>query len=154
MSDREPVDVAAVGRSRPLAHVGETVGAELRGLETRLEQATHHIVGEELHAAVGVVDHEPLGGAEELVRDHERTDGVVARPSSGVADHVGVALGQAGVLGRIEPGVHAGEDGETTGRRKGEGALGTEIGGIVGIGREHVRQNGHGPSFQEFTYFR
>src|SRR5271170_2923890 len=33
---------------------------------------------------------------------------------------MGVALGEAGVFGRIEPGVHAGEDGKLPGRWEGE----------------------------------
>ena len=48
--------------------------------------------GEELHAAVRVVDHEPLARAEQLVGDDQRADRVVARAAAGVADDVRVAL--------------------------------------------------------------
>ncbi len=86
-------------------------------------QAAHLRAVEELHPAVGVVDDEPLLGAEQLVGDHERPDRVVAGAAAGVADHVRIALAQARVLGRVEPGVHAGEDREAARRRQGQLAL-------------------------------
>ena len=57
---------------------------------------------------------------EQLVGDDQRTDRVVAGAPAGVPDDVGVAFAEAGVLGRVEPGVHAGEDGEPSCRRQGE----------------------------------
>ena len=62
-------------------------------------------------------------GAEQLVGDDQRADGVVAGPTAGVADDVRVALAQAGVLGRVEPGVHARQDREPPGRRQRQLAL-------------------------------
>ena len=91
----------------------EAVRSERGRLEALGEQVGHEVVAEELHAAVGVVDDEPFGGAEELVGDNEGADRVVAGAAAGVADHVGVAFAQACVLGGVEPGVHAGEDRET-----------------------------------------
>ena len=60
---------------------------------------------------------------EQLVGDHERADGVVAGPAARVADDVRVTLAEAGVIGGVEAGVHAGQDGEPAGRGEGEFAL-------------------------------
>ena len=80
------------------------------------------------------MDDEPFAGAEQLGGDHERADCVIGRPAAGVADHMGVAFGEAGVFGGVEPGVHAGEDGETPRGRHGELALVAETGGIGFVG--------------------
>ena len=84
-------------------------------------------------------------GAEQLVGDHQRADRVVAGPAAGVADHVGVALGQAGVLRRVEPGVHAGEDREAARRRQRQLVLVAEVGcvGLVGL-QDLVVHRAHG----------
>ena len=146
--DRQEVDVVARVGAGPLADVGEAVGAELGGLQAARQQAPDHVVGEELHAAVGVVDHEPLRRAEQLVGDHQGADRVVAGAAAGVADHVGVALGQAGVLGRVEAGVHAGQDGEAAGRGKGQVGLVAERGGVRLVGRQDLVVDAHGCSLR------
>lgn len=61
------------------------------------------------HTAVGVVDDEPFLRPKQLMGDHEGTNSVLACPTTGVADDVRVALGEAGELRRIEASVHAGE---------------------------------------------
>jgi len=105
------------------------------------------LVGERLHAAIGVMDDEPFAGAEQFGGDHERADRVIGRPAAGVADHMGVTFGKAGVFGGVEPGVHAGEDGETPRGWHGEFALVAETGGIGFVGGEHFLQDGsHGES--------
>ena len=70
----------------------------------------------------------------QLVGDDQRADRVVAGAAAGVADDVGVALGEAGVLGRVEAGVHAGEDGEMPARRHRQLALVAKVRrvGLVG----------------------
>jgi hypothetical protein len=73
-----------------------------------------------------VVDDEPLSGAEQLVGDDQRTDRVIAGPAAGITDDVRVAFAQACVLGGVEHGVHAGEDGEASCRWQGESALRAE----------------------------
>ncbi len=120
VGDRQPVDVGGLGRARTLPDVIETLGSERRGLEAVGEQAADHLVGEELHPAIGVVDDEPLGRAEQLVGDDQRADRVVAGATAGVADDVRVAFAEAGVLRRVEPGIHAGQDREPPRRREGE----------------------------------
>ena len=88
-----------------------------------------------------MVDDEKFARAQQFVADHQRADGIVAGAASGVADHVRVALGEAGVLGGIKPGVHAGKNRKATGRREGQLAFFSEVGGILAIGLEHFRQN-------------
>jgi hypothetical protein len=49
------------------------------------------------------MDDESFAGAEQLGGNHERADRVIGRPAAGVADHMGVAFGKAGVFGGVEP---------------------------------------------------
>ncbi len=95
------------------------------------------------HAALGVLDHEPFVRAEQLVRDDQRANRVVARASPGVSDHVGVALAQPRELGRIEPGVHAREDRECASRRLPELRPGAEVRGVLGICSQNLLENTH-----------
>jgi hypothetical protein len=53
--------------SPPGADVVEARRIERGGLEARREQPAHDVIREELHAAVRVVDDEPLARAEQLV---------------------------------------------------------------------------------------
>ena len=132
-----------LARAWAAADVAEPVGAELGSLEALAEDLPHPFVVEELHAAVRVVDDEPLLRAEQLVRDHQRADRIVAGAAAGVADHVRVSLAQARVLGGIEPRVHAGEDREPAGRWQSELALGSERCGVLLVGGQDLVENGH-----------
>src|SRR6185312_8391608 len=96
VADREPLDVLALGGARAGADVDEAVVGERCRPEAAGQQVLHDLVREELHAAVGVVDDEPLLRTEELVGDDDRADGVVAGAAAGVADDVGIALAQPG----------------------------------------------------------
>src|SRR5262249_17305877 len=87
------------------------------------------------------MDDEPFAGAEQLGGDHERADRVIGRSAAGVADHMGVAFGKACVLGGVEPGVHAGEDGKSPRGRHGELALVAETGRIGFVSGEHFLQD-------------
>src|SRR5216684_6535454 len=73
-------------------------------------------VGEEQHAAVGVVNDEKLIRAEQLVGDDQGAERVIAGAPSGIANYVGIALRESGVLGRIQTGVHARENRKVTRR--------------------------------------
>ena len=88
--DGQPIDEIAFRGARRITHVLPAVRSELRGVQALSEERAHHLVGEGLHAAVGVVDHEPLLGAEQLVGDDEGADGVIARAAAGVADDMRV----------------------------------------------------------------
>ena len=66
----------------------------------------------------------------------ERIASLLARPPA-FPDHVGVALGQAGELRRVEPGVHAREDRKPPGGWHGELTLVAKPGGIGAVGSEH-----------------
>jgi hypothetical protein len=54
---------------------------------------------------------------------------------------MGVPLGEAGVFGRIQPGIHAGEDGEMASRRHGQFTLAAKLTGVGCIGRENFFEN-------------
>lgn len=65
------------------------------------------LVGEVQHAAARVLYEQDLPGSQELLADDDAAQGV-ARRSARVADHVGVAEGDAEGGARVDPGVHAG----------------------------------------------
>ena len=96
---REPINELALRRSGTFADIAKAVGRELRGLEATDQETPHHLVSEEQHAAVGVVNDEELIGAEQLVGDDQGAERVIAGASSGIANHVGIALRESGVLG-------------------------------------------------------
>ena len=127
----------------PDPDVREPVRAERRRVEGLLEKLAHQLAGEELHPAVGVVDHEPLVRSEQLVRDDERPYGVVARAAAGVPDDVGITLAQAGVLRRVQPRVHAGKDREPSRRRQCQTALVAEPACVLLVCAEHLVANRH-----------
>src|SRR6266436_2240853 len=106
---REPINELTFCRSGTLSDIAKAGGSELRGLEATGKEVPHHLVGEEQHAAVGVVNDEKLTRAEELIGDDQGAERVIAGAPSGVANDVGISLRQASVLGRIETGVHARE---------------------------------------------
>ena len=81
---------------------------------------------------------EPFAGAEQLVRDHQRPDRVIGGPAASIANDMGVAFGEPGVFGRIEPCVHAGENRELPGWRQWKLALGSECLSIGLIGGDHL----------------
>src|SRR5215469_10412377 len=122
----EPIDKLTFRRPRPLPDIAKAVGGELGGLETTGKEIPHHLVGEEQHAAVGVVDDEELIRAEQLVRDDQGAKRVVARAPSGVANDVRISLRESGVLGRIQSGIHACENRKVARWRYGQLALRAE----------------------------
>src|SRR5262249_61496441 len=69
------------------------------------------------------MNYKPFAGAEEFVGDYQRPDRVIACATASIADHMGVAFGQAGVFSRIKAGIHAGENGEVAARGEGQGGL-------------------------------
>ncbi len=132
--DGEPFDVLAGAGAGALADIAEAARGEFGGFEAGVEEIAHDVVGEEFHAAIGVMDDEEFLGAEKFVADDEGADGVVTGAAAGVADDVGVAFGEAREFGGVEAGVHTSENGETAGGGKSELALFAEIGRVVGVG--------------------
>ena len=104
---REPINELTFRRSGTLPDIAKAIGREFRGLEASGQEIAHQLVGEEQHAAVGVVNDEELTRAEQLVGDDQGAERVIAGASSSVANDVGISLRQPGVLGRIQTGVHA-----------------------------------------------
>src|SRR5882672_1410634 len=139
--DGEPLDEFTGTGSRSLAYILEPLGGQLRCFQAGSQQAAHDIAGEEFHAAIRMVNDEKFAGAEKFITDDQRANGIVAGPAAGVADDVGIAFGEAGVLGGIEARVHAGENGEAARRRESEFAFFTEAGAVLLIGFEHFRKN-------------
>jgi len=68
-----------------LAHVVPSLLVHGSGFQALSQQVTDNFVGEVLHAAVGVVNNEPLPGTQQLVGNHQRADGVVAGPAARVS---------------------------------------------------------------------
>ena len=116
--DREPVDVRRGLRAGAGADVVEALGTQRRGLEAVRQEPGDDLVGEELHAAVGVVDDEPFLVPSSLYEiTSERIASSLARPPA-LRMTCASPSAEPGVLGRVEPGVHAGEDGEASCRRQ------------------------------------
>src|SRR5262249_45049047 len=70
---REPIDELTFRRSRTLPDIAKPVRSEFCCLEAAGKEAPHHLVSEEQHAAVGVVDDEKLPGGQQFVRDDQGT---------------------------------------------------------------------------------
>jgi hypothetical protein len=138
--DGEPLDVFTGARAWTLANILETLRGERGGFEAGCQQIAHDVVGEEFHAAIGVVNDEEFARAKQFVTDDQGTNGVVAGAAAGVAYDVRVAFGEACILGGIETSVHASENGETARWRQSEFALFTEIGTVLQIGFQDFRQ--------------
>src|SRR4051812_2010077 len=136
IGDREPVDLLARGRAGAGADVAKAAFTELRRLQAPLEEVAHELVREEPHAAVGVVDDEPLLRPEELVRDDERADRVVACAAARVPDHVRVALAQPRERRGVETRIHACEDREAPCRGNRKLAPRAELGRVSIVGAE------------------
>src|SRR5260370_3507386 len=140
VADGEPLDVFTGAGARALADILEALRGESRGFEARGKQIAHDVIGEEFHAAIGMMDDEEFASAQQFVTYNEGPNGVVAGSPSSVADDVGVAFGQAGVFGGIKARVHAGENGEAARGRQSEFAPLTEIGAVSLIGFQDFRQ--------------
>jgi hypothetical protein len=133
-----PFDEVA-GRVTPVVvRVRPGLAVEARGRQIVLEQIGDHLVGEKLHAAIRVMNDKPFLRAEELVRNDQRPYGVVSRAAARVADDMRVAFREASVFGRVEPGVHAGQDCESASRRQRQVALFAETPDIGLIGRDDL----------------
>ncbi len=117
---RQPFDELSCPGAGPLPDILEAFGGQLRRFQTTRQQIADHIVGEELHAAIRVVNHEELPRAQQFVADDQGSDGIIARTPSCIPNDMGIALRQSGILRWVQPGVHAGEDRKAARRRKGQ----------------------------------
>ena len=129
----------------------ERLEIELAGVpaEVLLHLGAQIAVCEREHPAIGVMDHRDLGGAEQPLRDHQRTKRV-ACSSAGVPDDVGVTLFQTERLARQDTRVHAGENGDAPlGRQREMAAI--EGAGVALVGLNQLVYGGHGvlPSVEE-----
>ena len=100
--DQEELHKLRGTAARALADTLEAFRREGRGFERSGEETPNDIVGEELHAAIGVVNDEELSRSEELVADNERTDGVVRGATTSITYDMCITFGKASVLGGVE----------------------------------------------------
>jgi hypothetical protein len=56
----QPLDVLAGSRARSLTNVLPLPADQGRGVEALRQKASNDFIGEEFHAALGVMDHEPF----------------------------------------------------------------------------------------------
>jgi len=87
------------------------------------------------------------------MRDHQGANGIITGAATGIANHVGVTFLQSGIGGRVEPGIHADEDGNAAGRRQRQGSLrpkrlaialiGLQDGGAFSLGAFSLREIGN-----------
>ncbi len=105
-----------------LADVGVEIGEPLEGErgphpDLGLELGLDLVVGQVEGAAAGVVDDHHRPGPQEALGEQERPEDVVGDDAAGVAQDVGVARLQPEHAGRVDAGVHAGQDGDAELRR-------------------------------------
>src|SRR6185312_5218939 len=141
--DGKPIDVCGLSRARPGTDIGEAIGAQLGRLETARKQPSHHIVGEEFHTAVRVVDDEPLAGAEELVRNDQRTNRIITCSSARISNDMCVTFGQPGGSRGIQSRVHTGQDRELPCRRERKLSLRANRCCVPGVGSKYVISCSH-----------
>ena len=89
----------------------------------RLQLGAEAVVGDQLQAAVGVVDEHDLLGPEAALRDRERADHVVGDHAARVPEHVRLAVVEPQRREDVEPAVHARDDREAERRRDPEPAV-------------------------------
>src|SRR5580692_8907938 len=77
-----------------------------------------------------MVNDEPLVCPKQLVRDHERTNGVVGCAAPRVAYDMSIAFRESCIFGGIETGIHAGENREAPCRRQREVAFFVKAAGV------------------------
>jgi hypothetical protein len=143
VGDGEPIDVCGLSRARPGTDIGEAIGAQLCRLETVRKHPSHYVVGEELHPAVRVVDDEPLAGAEELVRNDQRTNRIITCSSARISNDVCVTFGQPGLSRWIQSRVHTGQDREVPCRRERQLSLCAKRSCVLGVGSKYVISCSH-----------
>src|SRR5579863_1021690 len=80
-----------------------------------------------------MMNHEPFGGAQQLVRNDQRSNRIVAGTSASIANDMRVSLGKAREPGRIQAGVHASENREAACRRQCEIGLVAKLADISAI---------------------
>src|SRR6266700_4049138 len=85
--NRKPVDVFAGARPRPLSNIAKAVRAQLSGFEAVSEQPLHHVICEEPHAAIRVMDYKGFSSTKQFVADGEGTESIIAGSATGITDH-------------------------------------------------------------------
>src|SRR5258706_13771866 len=107
-----PVDVVTGDGAAAVLRIRPSLAVELRGFKVVFPQIPDDLPGKQLHSAIAVVHDEPFLGVEQLMGNNQPANSIVRCSAARIADDAGAAFGLAGVFCGIEPGVHAGEDGE------------------------------------------
>ena len=58
--------------------IRRSLSVEMCGLQIVIKQIANHVIREQLHTAIGMMDDKPLASSEELVRNDQRANGIVA----------------------------------------------------------------------------
>jgi hypothetical protein len=82
-----------------------------------------------------MADDKPFPRAQEFVRNDQRPDGVIARTTARIANHMGVPFSEPGVFGWIKPGVHTGENRKMATWRQRQGAFVPKMRCVLGVCR-------------------
>ena len=101
--------------------------------------------------APGVRDDEDALHVEEVHAEHERLEGGVGDPATGVAEDLGVARLQADQPERVDPRVHAGDDRDPGVRDTVEPGEGEVVGELAVRREQVVEPGGEGRSAVSFT---
>src|SRR5580700_6487156 len=86
------------------------------------------------------MDDKEFACSKQLVADHQGADRIVAGAATGVANYVRISFGEAGILGGIEPGIHASENREAASWRQTQFAFLSEGRAIFSICLKNFRQ--------------
>ena len=106
--DGEPIDELPLTRARPPPGVMPAPRIKSRRLEALRQQAPHHLVGEGLHATVGVVNDEEFLRSEQLVTDDQGANRVIGGTAAGIPNYMRIAFRQTRKFGRVKTRIHAG----------------------------------------------
>ena len=118
IADGVPFDEMTGGMSAMMVRVGPLGPVEGRRAEVVLQQVGYNFISKEFHAAIRMMNDEPLQGAQEFVRYDKRTYRIICRPAARIADDMRVAFGKPSIFGGIESRVHASQNREASGGRQ------------------------------------
>ena len=94
-----------------LFEIGERAERERRRVPRLPRELTGElVVDDRAESAFGVGDDEHRTGAEQALRQHERSQDIVGHHRAGVAQHVRIAFLETERRQRVDPGVHTRED--------------------------------------------
>jgi hypothetical protein len=97
----------------------EAGGSDSGGSGAILDSAAQVLLAGVHQSAIGVIDDHDFLGAQQIMRYHQRAEGVFRNDAAGIADDVRVSRFQAQGANR-KPGIHTGQDRELALRTRGQ----------------------------------